>query len=218
MNHLKLKSALEKFKAITIKEQIVGEYTPEEIEEIWKHLSYLATGTQGTQGAEGNSKQSEHVEMQNPDLAKENQENLTKLSQQEEEINRLRNELAQKQNTVAPNKPVSDKITDEDFKAYQKRVEGLDQRTSVDWEEYNAVGIWNTFEDQQTGDMKEGNILVGIELVKAAPLKTTRMEPRHIEFWMTGQRGKKVMGGLNAQIYDKSNNRANSRYYLLKDR
>lgn len=101
------------------------------------------------------------------------------------------------------------------FKEYQELVRTLDHRTVYDWNEFKAVGIFNTYEDQQTGEMMEGNILIGIELVDTTPLKTTAIEARHIETWATGQRGKKVMGGLNAQIYAKDNNRANSRYYLL---
>ncbi len=64
--------------------------------------------------------------------------------------------------------------------------------------------------------MDEGNILIGIELVDTTPLKHTAVEARHIETWATGHRGKKVMQGLNAQIYAKDNNRANSRYYFLR--
>lgn len=104
----------------------------------------------------------------------------------------------------------------EDFKAYQELVRTLDHRTLYDWTEYKAVGIFNKFENQQTGDMDEGNILVGIELVDTTPLKHTAVECRHIETWMTTAKGKKVMGGLNAQIYAKDNNRANSRYFILK--
>lgn len=108
------------------------------------------------------------------------------------------------------------KIEGEDFKAYQEVVRRLDQRTIYDWTEYKAVGIFNRFEDPNTGDIKEGNILVGIELVDTTPLKHTAIEARHIETWATDGRGRKIMQGLNAQIYAKDNNRANSRYYVLK--
>lgn len=108
------------------------------------------------------------------------------------------------------------KIEGDDFKAYLEVVRALDQRTIYDWTEYKAVGIFNRFENPQTGNMDEGNILVGIELVDTTPLKNTAIEARHIETWATDARGKKIMGGLNAQIYAKDNNRANSRYYLLK--
>jgi len=108
------------------------------------------------------------------------------------------------------------KIEGEDFKAYQEVVRGLDHRTIYDWTEYKAIGIFNRFENPQTGNMDEGNILVGIELVDTTPLKHTAIEARHIETWATDPKGKKIMGGLNAQIYAKDNNRANSRYYLLK--
>lgn len=108
------------------------------------------------------------------------------------------------------------KIEGDDFKAYQELVAKLDHRTLYDWTEYKAVGIFNKFENPQTGNIDEGNILVGIELVDTNPLKHTAMEARHIETWATTPRGKKVMSGLNAQIYAKDNNRGNSRYYLLK--
>lgn len=108
------------------------------------------------------------------------------------------------------------KIEGEDFKAYQEVVRSLEQRKMYDWTQYKAVGIFNQFEDPNTGDIKEGNILVGIELVDTSPINHTAMEGRHIETWATDRRGKKIMGGLNAQIYAKDNNRGNSRYYLLK--
>lgn len=107
------------------------------------------------------------------------------------------------------------KFTPESFAEYQDLVRSLDQRTNYDWTEYKAVGKWKQIEDEN-GDFKDTNILIGIELVSTEPLKHTRMEPRHIEYWMTGRKGRLVMGGLNAQIYSKENNRANSRYYLLK--
>lgn len=108
------------------------------------------------------------------------------------------------------------KIEGDDFKAYQELVRTLDHRTLYDWTEYKAIGIFNRFENPQTGNMDEGNILVGIELVDTTPLKHAAVEARHIETWATDSSGKKIMQGLNSQIYAKDNNRANSRYYLLK--
>lgn len=108
------------------------------------------------------------------------------------------------------------KLEGDDFQKYLEVVRTLDHRTIYDWTEYKAIGIFNKFEDPQTGDVMEGNILVGIELVDTTPLKHTAIEARHIETWATTPKGRKVMGGLNAQIYAKDNNRANSRYYTLK--
>lgn len=108
------------------------------------------------------------------------------------------------------------KLTGDDYKRYVAIVQGLDSRKSYDWTQYKAVGEWNKYQDNQTGATKTGNILVGIELVDSTPLNHTRVEGRHIEFWATDAQGGKHMLGLNAQIYDKQNNRANSRYYLLK--
>lgn len=107
-------------------------------------------------------------------------------------------------------------LVGEDFERYQKIVKSLNQRASYDWVQYKAVGVWNRYKDPQTGQNKWGGVLVGIELVDTSPINYTRMEARHMETWATDRNGDEHMGGLNAQIYNKENNRANSRYYLLR--
>lgn len=166
MHKSTLKAAAAKFAGAKTKEEITGDYTADEIDEIFEAIQQPAkTG-------------------RNAGLS------IPKITGR--------------------------KIEGEDFKAYVELVRALDQRTLYDWTEYKAVGIFNKYEDQQSGEIVEGNILVGIELVDTTPLKHTAVEARHIETWATTNKGKKVMGGLNAQIYAKDNNRANSRYYLLK--
>lgn len=221
MNHNKLKSALAKFKDVTVKEQITGDYTPEEINEIWGALNAIPPGethnepNEQKQGAGSNETVLKELEAQ-----KAENERLQKLLGGEGE--KPKQTVGAKRHTGGRNSGfkipqfTGRMFQGTDFEAYQEVVRGLDQRTLYDWTEYKAVGIWNQIEDPETGDMKQGGILKGIELVDSNPLKHTAMQPSHIEYWMTGQRGRKVMGGMNAQIYDKSNNRANSRFFLLR--
>lgn len=108
-------------------------------------------------------------------------------------------------------------FTPEQWDEYQKITQSLQQRKPYDWVEYNAVGIFKMRHDEEKDQMVETNILIGIKLLKTTPLKKTRMEVQHIEFWATDKQGRlKMMSGLNAQIYDKNNRRENSRFYLLK--
>lgn len=108
--------------------------------------------------------------------------------------------------------------TPEKWEAYQKVMQSLKARQLYDFEEYNAVGQFKRINDPITDEVIETNILIGIQLVKDAPLKTTRIELQHIEDWRFDQRSQKLKlaAGLNAQIYDKSNPKTNSRFYLLK--
>jgi hypothetical protein len=108
------------------------------------------------------------------------------------------------------------KLLGEDFEKYQAIVKTLQQRKLYDWVQYNAVGIWNRYRDPVSGQMKFGGILMGIQLVNTEPINYPRVEARHVENWAIDRNGDEHMGGLNAQIYDKANNRANSRYYLLR--
>lgn len=236
MHHMRLKSALDKFKDVTVKEQIVGEYTPEEVNEIWDALTKSSATNSGDPG-NGVKKGASHTDP-NPEA---NEAILKELEAKHIENERLANELAElkakgsqatemgastnekvgrplqgdRNSSLTIPQFTGRRFEGKDFEAYQEVVRALDQRTLYNWTEFKAVGIWKMREDEN-GDMVPTNVLIGIELVDTTPLKHTAMQPSHIEYWMTGQRGRKVMGGMNAQIYDKSNNRANARFYILR--
>lgn len=232
---MKLKSALEKFKDVTVKEQIVGEYTPEEVNEIWDALTKSTQSGENLTPGNGVEKGASHTgnsDAENDELKLQVQHKLeNELAEQKAENERLQELI--KNNQPQATSPAIPKTNSDrnggltipkftgrrfegaDFEAYQETVRTLDQRSLFNWTEFKAVGIWKQIEDTN-GDMVNTNILIGIELVDTTPLKHTAMMPSHIEYWMTGARGRKVMGGMNAQIYDKSNNRANSRYYILR--
>jgi ribonuclease HI len=106
--------------------------------------------------------------------------------------------------------------TPELWAEYQAIMQGLEKRKMYDFTEYKAVGIFKKVHDEINDVMVNTNILIGIELVEATPLKHTRVESQFIEDWAKDRQDRwRMVRGLNAQIYDKANPRTNSRFYFL---
>lgn len=94
----------------------------------------------------------------------------------------------------------ANELTDDNFKKYNEELSKVNGAKYEDFVLYNATGVFKVDFDENKNKV---TVLSGISLVRDKPINTTRIEVA-------------AAARFNLQILNTSNNRENSKYFLLK--